>query len=148
MGILQRILPALVLSASLTAAAAPPTAARPADAKRAQKPAAPAKPAADVPELNKKVLAYCAERAGQQVADGECANLVNEAYKAVGAMRRRAVPKPAGVELRDDDYVWGRLLGPNDPVLPGDIIQLRDVKIVKKTGNGRTPARWPTTRPS
>jgi phenylpropionate dioxygenase-like ring-hydroxylating dioxygenase large terminal subunit len=98
---------------------------------------APAKPdtATAAPDLNRKILAFCAAHLGQQVADGECANLVNEAYKSAGALRRRDVPKPPGVTLRDDDYVWGRLLGPDDRVQPGDVIQFRDVKIVKKTGN-------------
>jgi hypothetical protein len=96
--------------------------------------ASPAKPG-ESSDLNRKILAYCADHMGQQVADGECANLVNEAYKAVGAKRRKDVPAPPGLALKDDDYVWGRLLKPTDEVLPGDVIQLRDVKIVKKTGS-------------
>lgn len=96
--------------------------------KEAEKPSGP-------PELNKKILAYCTAHLGEQVSDGECAMLVNAAFKEVGAMPRKQVPKPANVTLADDDYVWGKLLGPNDTVLPGDIIQLRDVVIKKKTGS-------------
>jgi hypothetical protein len=118
-----------VLMASAAVPAAAAAAAAPA------KPASPPAKAGDVPEVNRKVLAYCAAHLDQQVADGECANLVNEAYKAAGAKRHREVPKPPGVTLQDDDYVWGRLLGPTDEVLPGDVIQFRDVKIVKKTGS-------------
>jgi hypothetical protein len=97
-------------------------------AKESSKPAPP-------PEVNKKILAFCTDHLGQQVSDGECAMLVNEAFKESGAMRKKDIPKPAGDTLRDDDYVWGKLLGPNDEVLPGDIIQLRDVVIKTRKGN-------------
>src|SRR4051794_7131061 len=76
--------------------------------------------AAGPSELNNKILAFCTEHLGQQVSDGECAMLVNEAFKETGAMPKRKIPKPDGVSLRDDDYVWGKLLGANDEVQPGD----------------------------
>ncbi|MDB5295234.1 MAG: hypothetical protein JWO31_1217, partial [Phycisphaerales bacterium] len=83
----------------------------------------------------RRVLAFCADHLDQQVGNGECAVLVNQAFAAAGAMRHRDVPPPPGLSLKDDDYVWGRLLGPDDEVLPGDVIQFRDVVIKKKVGS-------------
>src|SRR4051794_32486746 len=93
------LLSLLTVCATLSLAALPLLGA----AKEAAKPTGP-------PEVNKKILAFCTENLGKQVSDGECAMLVNEAFKESGAMRKRDVLKPDGVQLRDDDYVWGKLL--------------------------------------
>ncbi len=122
------LLAGLTAFALLAAASAAPA--------QVKKPPVPGKKAKgpEVPEVNRKVLAYCAEHLGEKVDNGECAMLVVRAFEAADARTRRDVPKP-DVDLKDDDYVWGKLLGPKDAVLPGDVIQFRDVRITTKAGN-------------
>lgn len=93
-----------------------------------------------VPELNRKIVKFCIDNLGKKVDDGECAQLVTLAYKAAGAKPRSKLPAPAP-PMKEDDYVWGRLLNPDkEAVLPGDVIQFRDVhiKVVYANGSWRT----------
>jgi hypothetical protein len=98
---------------------------------------------ADQRNLGEKVLAFCEQRIGRKVGDGECATLAAEALAAAGAMRMgRDFPNPG-------DYVWGRqvalleagrkgVTGSLDKVKPGDIIQFRDARFegVNRNGGG------------
>ena len=43
--------------------------------------------------------------------------------------------------LKEDDYVWGKLLGSKEAPLPGDIIQFRDAKFEHVTPNSKS---WQT----
>ncbi|MEK6262385.1 MAG: hypothetical protein AABP62_27620 [Planctomycetota bacterium] len=71
---------------------------------------------ANVPELNRKVVAFCRENIDKKVADGICATLAGEALAAAGAKR-------SGV------YTWGRELDDREPILPGDILQLELIEM-------------------
>ncbi len=81
-----------------------------------------------VPEVNRAILQFCADNLGKKVGNGECATLPLRACDKVGAKRPSDLPAPKP-PLMKDDYVWGRLLEPKEEVLPGDIIQFRDVEI-------------------
>lgn len=72
-------------------------------------------PSANLPELNRKVLAYATSRVGQRVGNGECWTLAAEACTDAGA-HLTAV------------YCFGRKLGPLDTPLPGDILQLEQAR--------------------
>lgn len=72
--------------------------------------------AANIPELNRQVVKFCQGRLGARVGDGICATLGGEALKAAGAKR-------SGV------YTWGRELDAQEPILPGDILQLELAKL-------------------
>ena len=65
-------------------------------------------------ELNAKIVKFAEDHLGQQVGDGECWTLANEALIASGG-------KPA------DGFVLGRELEPDEPPLPGDIMQFKSV---------------------
>jgi len=88
-----------------------------------------------VPELNQKIIAFCEANADKQVGSGQCAALAEHALREAGAKPRHefAAPLP---DLGEDDYVWGQLLQPTDPVLPGDILQFRDVELKFRFPNG------------
>jgi hypothetical protein len=81
-----------------------------------------------IPDLNRAILQFCADNLGKKVGDGECATLALRGCDKAGAKRPSDLPKPKP-PLMNDDYVWGRLLEPKEEVLPGDIIQFRDVEI-------------------
>lgn len=78
-------------------------------------------PSANVPELNRKVLAFANSRLGQQVGNGECWTLAAEACKDAGAYL-------TGV------YCFGRKLGSLDTPLPGDILQLEQAQFKARFG--------------
>lgn len=78
--------------------------------------------AGNAPLLNQKVLQFCKENHNQRVGDGDSPDLASMALEAAGAER-------SGV------YVWGRELDPQEPYLPGDILQLENVRI--DAGNQR-----------
>lgn len=98
----------------------------------------PVKGAAQLPELNRKIVAYCEAQVGQQVGNGECAVLAQQALKEVDGKPRHELTAPLP-NMTDDDYVWGQLLQPSDAVLPGDILQFRDVELKFLFPNG---SRW------
>jgi hypothetical protein len=81
--------------------------------------------------LSEKIVSFCAQSMGKQVGPGECASLAEEAIVRAGGQGRAQDSPNAG------DYVWGKAVciiesngkadaGVSD-ILPGDIIQLRDV---------------------
>lgn len=97
------------------------------------------KPAESTNKLGNEVLAFCLARLGRKVGGGECAHLVAEALRSVGAGGRRADAPNAG------DYVWGELVAyipsnlPKDEAIklltkvqPGDVIQLRNTRFEGK----------------
>ena len=71
------------------------------------------------PPLNRSVLAYCEQRLGVQVNNGECAMLVVDAYKECKA---QPMVKSGAT------YLWGRQLKAGEPVLPGDVVQYEGAK--------------------
>jgi hypothetical protein len=81
-----------------------------------------------LPELNRQIVQFCTDNLGKKVGDGECASLAFAAYAKVGAKPPADFPAPKPPMMKDD-FVWGRLLEPKDEILPGDVIQLRDVEI-------------------
>lgn len=97
---------------------------------------------AEVPDLNKQVLAFARDKLGKKVGDGECATLAVQALrsaKARGWSRRGA-----------DDYVWGKLVRTVEPkknlagdVLPGDILQFKDAFLSSKVGRDTTEFAYP-----
>jgi hypothetical protein len=88
-----------------------------------------------VPELNRKVLQFCTDNLGKKVDNGECALLAICALRAAGA-KPAAPPEDPKPPMTKEDPVFGRLLGPDDEVLPGDVMQFRDVEI-KIMASGR-----------
>src|SRR5215204_1043269 len=109
--------------------------------------AAPANPQ----NLGEKVVAFCQEHKGQQVGDGECASLANQALQAAGAKGRGADSPAKG------DYTWGTQIfsiegqdtaapkaeGKSFNIKPGDIIQLRDVKFKGRRPGGTYSMTFP-----
>ena len=110
-------------------------------ARTPAKPRKPAKGVAQLPELNRKIVAFCEAHAGQQVGDGECAVLAQQALKEADGKPHHELTAPLP-NMTDDDYVWGQLLQPTDAVLPGDILQFRDVELKFVFPNG---SRWAQT---
>jgi hypothetical protein len=82
----------------------------------------------ETPELNRKVLKFCLDNLGKKVGDGECATLAFVALEKTGGKRPTDLPMPKP-PMKPDDSVWGRLLDADEEVLPGDIIQFRDVEL-------------------
>jgi hypothetical protein len=95
------------------------------------------------PTLLQKVVAYCQEHKGEQVREGECSSLADEALREAGAKPRGSDDPGPG------DYVWGKLVlrlerdnsgltssGKREDVKPGDVIQFRDIKFQGRRGNG------------
>jgi len=91
-------------------------------------------------------VAFAEANVGQQVRRGECTDLADAAYAAAGAESETKLG-PTGA---DANYVWGSLVDTVTTanrslagVLPGDVIQLRDVTIVHTTTN--PDGSWTTT---
>ena len=92
--------------------------------------------------IGEKVVAFCLEHKGEQVGDGECATLANQALRSAGAKGRGNDFPNKG------DYTWGTRVftiegqgesaakteGKSFDIKAGDIIQLRNVKF-----KGRRP---------
>ena len=111
----------------------------PAGPAAAQK--AKTKAKADVPPLNARVLEFARSKLGEQVGDGECWTLANDAVLAAGGKSSPGYrDAPA-----EGDYVWGELVygvavtggkatedapAAKLAVAPGDIVQFRDAKFV------------------
>jgi len=78
-------------------------------------------------ELQGKIVAWCKGQIGQQVGNGECWTLANEAFNKCGGKR------PGG-NLR----VWGRKLNyPREAPQPGDIVEYRSASF--SNGNRTGP---------
>jgi hypothetical protein len=76
-----------------------------------------------IPELNKKIVHYVKSVIGTQVDRGECWDLANQALKRNHAKW-------------DGEYVYGNPIDPKkDEVLPGDLIQFKNVKVTYRVGN-------------
>ena len=97
---------------------------------------------ADTPPLsspfNQRIVAYCKRFIGKQVGTGECADLAYRAILDSGAKS----PDDFDDSPKPGDYVWGKLVfgyrmdgkqgvekGDRRQVLPGDVVQMRDVII-------------------
>lgn len=118
-----------------------------ADPAAAQK-AAPKKKAEALP-LNDKVLDFAKKNLGEQVGNGECWTLANDAVLAAGG---KSSPHYADSPAKGD-YVWGELVygasaangkltedttAAKKAVAPGDIVQFRDAKFSGPRAGGGT----------
>lgn len=74
---------------------------------------------ANVPELNRKVVEFCRSSLGRPVGDGICATLGRESLADNGAHQPSV-------------YTYGRQLDNNEPLLPGDIVQMEQVRMKSK----------------
>lgn len=70
--------------------------------------------------LNEKMAAFAKAKLGEQVGDGECTTLVNEALRESGG---RMLQRPEA----DGEYRWGEAIKSVKDAKPGDIIQLEKV---------------------
>lgn len=115
----------------------------------AQKKSVPTKKAkAESLPLNEKVLAFAMSKLGEQVGNGECWTLANDAVLAAGGRS-----SPAYKDFPDrGDYVWGELVygvtakdgkQSDNPtagkkMAPGDIVQFRDARFEGARPGGGT----------
>lgn len=97
--------------------------------------------------LNDAVVRYARSQRGQQVGDGECTRLLEEALRHTGGEGRRRRETPG-----KGDYVWGELLVVVEPgkiegnladVKPGDLMQFRDAKFERTDRRGVTKFEFP-----
>lgn len=79
--------------------------------------------ATEIPELNKKIIAFCDKQMGKKVGKGECWDLAAEALNSSGA--KWSPPYEFGKKLNDK----------KDVIIPGDIIQFENVKLVYPDGS-------------
>lgn len=76
--------------------------------------------------VNQRVLGFVRDNIGKKVGRGECWDLAAEALNSAGA-------------AWDGRYGWGVVLDPGkDTILPGDVIQFKDVELEWEEGNGRS----------
>ncbi|HUX53764.1 MAG TPA: hypothetical protein VMV56_05085 [Williamwhitmania sp.] len=85
----------------------------------------------ELPVLNQKIVDYVTTVIGKKVDRGECWDLANRALTNNNAEW-------------DGEYKYGKRIDPKkDVVLPGDIIQFENVKVVFKKGNTTTTEMMP-----
>lgn len=85
----------------------------------------------DLPVLNQKIVDYVTSVIGKKVDRGECWDLANRALTDNNAEW-------------DGQYKYGKRIDPKkDEVMPGDIIQFENVKVVYKKGNTTTTEMMP-----
>ncbi|HUW06329.1 MAG TPA: hypothetical protein VMW01_08700 [Williamwhitmania sp.] len=85
----------------------------------------------ELPVLNQKIVDYVTTVIGKKVDRGECWDLANRALTNNNAEW-------------DGEYKYGKRIDPKkDVVLPGDIIQFENVKVVYKKGNTTTTEMMP-----
>jgi hypothetical protein len=109
---------------------------------------APAPSPASALSLNQKVFTVAQSSLGTKVGVlGECTDLVNGAFAAAGA-KAASLLGPTGA---DADYVWGSLIATITPsagsttgILPGDVIQFRDVTLGHTTNYPDGSFSWST----
>ncbi|MDW3191082.1 MAG: hypothetical protein R8G66_01920 [Cytophagales bacterium] len=83
---------------------------------------------AELPELNKKVIEYVNKNMRQKVGRGECWDLAAGALAYSNAYFDRSSKKTV--------TIYGRELNPkNDEILPGDMIQFKNVRMKWREGN-------------
>ncbi|MGH7137764.1 MAG: hypothetical protein ACREHD_18605, partial [Pirellulales bacterium] len=70
----------------------------------------------NIPPRNRDVVEFARQALGRPVREGDCTHLAEDALKAAGVGKR-------GI------YRWGRELGPREPWLPGDILQMERVNV-------------------
>ncbi|HUY34714.1 MAG TPA: CHAP domain-containing protein [Pirellulales bacterium] len=70
----------------------------------------------NIPPMNRSVVQFAKGLLGKPARDGDCAQLAEECLRAAGAGKR-------GI------YLWGRELGPREPWLPGDILQMEKASV-------------------
>ena len=105
--------------------------------------------------LNRAIVTWVRGKLGQQVGDGECWTLVNDALNEKGAKDSYDF----GAVSKTADYVWGTEITDFKTLQPGDILQFKDfvehdatvVDITFKDGGGfvegDADAPVPTKRP-
>lgn len=77
----------------------------------------------NIPELNQRIIEYVQSVIGKKVDRGECWDLAYQALNRINAEW-------------DGRFQYGKLINPKrEPVLPGDIIQFKNVKIRYRIGN-------------
>jgi hypothetical protein len=93
--------------------------------------------AAPLPDLNRKVLDFAREHLGRKVDSGECNTLAVAALREAGATIPMQIPESKG------DFAWGRLVATltaddhrANEILPGDLLQFRDVRVFTSTIRG------------
>jgi hypothetical protein len=97
--------------------------------------------------INEKVVEFARKKLGEQVGNGECWTLADEAVKFAGAKSSPAYPN----DPNKSDYVWGSLeyaaevkdgklteTGAAKKVRPGHIVQFRDTKFAGRRADGGT----------
>lgn len=81
--------------------------------------------------VNERVLGFVERHMGKKVGRGECWDLAAEALNTSGA-------------VWDGSYGWGVVIEPGkDSILPGDIIQFKDVELEWEDGNSRNRMTMP-----
>ena len=70
----------------------------------------------NIPPLNRAVVEFARKALGTCVREGDCTHLPEDCLKAAGVGKR-------GI------YRWGRELGPREPWLPGDILQMERTSV-------------------
>lgn len=75
----------------------------------------------NIPPRNRSVVDFARNALGMPVREGDCTHLAEDALRAAGVVKR-------GV------YRWGRELGPREPWLPGDILQMQRVHVRTPSG--------------
>ncbi|HVX16128.1 MAG TPA: CHAP domain-containing protein [Pirellulales bacterium] len=75
----------------------------------------------NIPPLNRGVAAYAQKELGTMVGNGECTEVGEYGLKAAGTGRR-------------GPYLWGRMLGPREQWMPGDIVQMERTSIEVPNG--------------
>lgn len=71
------------------------------------------------------IVAYARDRMGNEVGDGECYDLADQALHSAGA---RSAPDFGDITA-EADYVWGQQV-PLSQARPGDIVQFHDFNVV------------------
>lgn len=69
----------------------------------------------NMPKMNTAVIQFARRQMGGKIGTGESSELLDEALKQIESTRRGF-------------YRWGRELGPREPWLPGDILQMEKVE--------------------
>jgi len=69
----------------------------------------------NIPKMNTAVIQFARRQMGGKIGTGESSELLDEALKQIESTRRGF-------------YRWGRELGPREPWLPGDILQMEKVE--------------------